>query len=93
MILGCYQQGFDGAQDRLQLFKVDLETEGGYDEPMDGCQYVIHTAAVVRMTAPKGEERSCIIDPSVNGVKNVLGNGSLWHKIQNAIRLEQLVEE
>lgn len=68
---------------------MDLETEGGYDEVLQGCQYLIHTAAVVRMTAPKGKERSFIIDPSVKGVRNVLGNEGLQHKIKRAIRLVQ----
>ncbi|GMH42956.1 hypothetical protein BSKO_10878 [Bryopsis sp. KO-2023] len=74
-----------GANERLMLFKADLEKEGAFDAPMEGCRFVIHTAAVVRMQAKKGRERAELIDPSLNGVKNVLGSVNRCKDVEKVI--------
>ncbi|CAH2066252.1 unnamed protein product [Thlaspi arvense] len=60
----------DGAKERLKLFKADLLEEGSFEEAINGCSYVIHTATPVSLDAvdPQAE----LIDPAVKGTLNVL---------------------
>ena len=74
---GCWQ-ALPGAGTRLKFFKASLEAEGSYDAAVQGCKYVLHMASVVRMSAARGRERELLIDPSVNGVANVLGMYHCW---------------
>ena len=54
----------------IRFFKADLLQNGSYDEPMKGCAVVFHTASpfTVDVKDPQKE----LIDPAVNGTKNVL---------------------
>ncbi|XP_006302493.2 cinnamoyl-CoA reductase 1 [Capsella rubella] len=60
----------EGASERLKLFKADLMEEGSFDEAIQGCDGVFHTASPVlfNVTDPQTE----LIDPAVNGTLNVL---------------------
>lgn len=55
---------------KLELFNADLMKEGSFDEAIKGATVVIHTAAVVTIVA-KDPQRD-IIDPAINGTKNIL---------------------
>ncbi len=54
----------------IRFFKADLLQDGSYDEPMKDCGVVFHTASpfTVDVQDPQKE----LIDPAVNGTKNVL---------------------
>jgi len=41
---------FDGAEERLHLFKADLLEEGSFDSAFEGCHGVFHTASPVLLT-------------------------------------------
>ena len=55
---------------KIRFFKADLLQDGSYDESMKGCAVVFHTASpfTVDVKDPQRE----LIDPAVNGTKNVL---------------------
>ena len=38
---------FDGAKERLHLFKADLLEEGSFDSAVEGCEGAFHTASPV----------------------------------------------
>ena len=38
----------DGAKERLHLFAADLVKDGSFDEMVDGCEGVFHTASPVK---------------------------------------------
>jgi len=59
-----------GADERLQLFAADLLDEGSFDAAFAGCDWLCHVAAAARLNA-KDPQRD-IIDPSIEGVRNVL---------------------
>uniref|UniRef100_A0A803P6F4 NAD-dependent epimerase/dehydratase domain-containing protein n=1 Tax=Cannabis sativa TaxID=3483 RepID=A0A803P6F4_CANSA len=61
---------FDGAKERLHLFKANLLEEGSFDYVVDGCEGVFHTASpvLVSVNNPQAE----LIDPAVKGTLNVL---------------------
>ncbi len=54
----------------IKFFKADLLDAGSYDEAMQGCQVVFHTASpfTVNVKDPQKE----LIDPAVNGTRTVL---------------------
>ncbi|CAN1316679.1 Phenylacetaldehyde reductase [Linum perenne] len=51
----------DGAKERLNLFKADLLDEGSFDNVVEGCEGVFHTASPAEL-----------VDPAVKGTLNVL---------------------
>ncbi|KAG2502117.1 hypothetical protein HYH03_000609 [Edaphochlamys debaryana] len=64
-----------GAAERLKLFKADLTgPEGSFDEAMQGCDYVIHTASPYIVNIKPGEAKARLLDPAVHGTASVLGS-------------------
>ena len=55
---------------KLELFEADLLEPGSLDAALDGCDYLVHTAAAVILAAPDPQKQ--IIDPAVKGTENVL---------------------
>lgn len=54
----------------IKYFKADLLEEGSYDESMNGCELVFHTASpfINKVDNPQRD----LVDPAVKGTKNVL---------------------
>ncbi|KAL6884564.1 hypothetical protein ACP4OV_010500 [Aristida adscensionis] len=65
-------RALDGAKERLHLFKASLLEEGSFDDAIDGCECVFHTASPFyhNVKDPKAE----LLDPAVKGTLNVLGS-------------------
>ena len=65
-----YVTGLPGAEDRLDLVAADLVTPGVFNQIVDGCEYVIHTASpyVTDVADPYGD----LVAPAVNGTLSVL---------------------
>lgn len=59
-----------GANERLELFKADLLTNGSFDAAIDGCDGVFHTASPLSFIYKNPQED--LIDPAVKGTLNVL---------------------
>jgi nucleoside-diphosphate-sugar epimerase len=57
---------------RLTIFEADLIAEGSYDKAMAGCEIVIHSASPFAIKGIEDAQKE-LIDPAVNGTKNVLG--------------------
>ncbi|CAH9118076.1 unnamed protein product [Cuscuta epithymum] len=57
----------EGAKERLKLVKADLSEEGSFDDAINGCQGVFHTASPVLAT-PNEE----MVKAAVEGTLNVL---------------------
>jgi len=56
---------------QLKLFKSDLLDIGSFDEPMQDCELVIHTASPFFITGIKNSEEE-LIRPAKEGTRNVL---------------------
>lgn len=67
----------------IKLFKADLLAEGSYAEAMKGCSVVFHTASpfTVRVKDPQKE----LIDPAVNGTRNVLEQASQTESVKRVV--------
>ncbi|KAJ4766547.1 Cinnamoyl-CoA reductase 1 [Rhynchospora pubera] len=64
----------DGAEESLQLFKADLLEEGSFDEIVDGCDCVFHTASPFVNDSDPVDPQAELIDPAVKGTLNVLAS-------------------
>ncbi|XP_010458233.1 PREDICTED: cinnamoyl-CoA reductase 1 [Camelina sativa] len=60
----------DGAKERLKLFKADLLAEGSFEQAIQGCDAVFHTASPVLFTVT--DPQTELIDPALKGTMNVL---------------------
>lgn len=56
--------------DQLKFFKADLLNDGSYDEAIEGCGVVFHTASPFTSTFKDAQKE--LVDPAVNGTRNVL---------------------
>lgn len=56
---------------KLKLFKADLLDFGSFDEPMQGCELVMHTASPFFITKIKNPEEE-LLRPAQEGTRNVL---------------------
>jgi dihydroflavonol-4-reductase len=65
-----YVTGLPGADERLELVSADLMTPGAFDNVVDGCEYVIHTASPY-VTDVEDPQRD-LVDPAVKGSLSVL---------------------
>jgi dihydroflavonol-4-reductase len=62
--------GLPRAAERLELVRADLLAPHSFDEPLDGCEYVIHTASpyIVDVDDPQRD----LVDPAVKGTTSIL---------------------
>ncbi|KMT14530.1 hypothetical protein BVRB_4g073000 [Beta vulgaris subsp. vulgaris] len=63
-------RSLDGAEDRLHLVPANLLAEGSFDDAVEGCEGVFHTASPFYhdVKDPQAE----LLDPAVKGTLNVL---------------------
>ncbi|EOA38267.1 hypothetical protein CARUB_v10009753mg [Capsella rubella] len=60
----------EGAKERLKLFKADLLEEYSFEQAIQGCDAVFHTASPVLFTVT--DPQSELINPALKGTMNVL---------------------
>ena len=70
--------------DTLSFYAADLEKEGSFDEAMIGAKAVIHAASPFKIEGIKDAKKE-LIDPAVNGTKNVL------HSVDKHQNIEKVV--
>lgn len=71
-------------------FAVGHATLYARARPVQGCDYVIHTASPYINGVPKAEVRQRLIEPAVKGTENVLGGYvGLWSRRQSVIAFLQ----
>ncbi len=58
------------ANDRLEFVSADLLQDSGWDQAVQGCEYVLHVASPFPLFAPKDEDE--LIVPAVQGTQRVL---------------------
>ncbi|XP_024985441.1 uncharacterized protein LOC112521044 [Cynara cardunculus var. scolymus] len=73
----------DGAKERLHLFKADLLQDGSFDDAVDGCDGVFHTASpfFTAVTDPQTE----LIEPALKGTLNVLASCSKASSVKRVV--------
>ncbi len=71
-------------QGRLKLFEADLLREGSFDAAMENAEYIIHTASPyvrAKLEDPQAE----IVDPAVEGTRNVLVSATRCESIRRIV--------
>ncbi|KAK4278650.1 hypothetical protein QN277_016471 [Acacia crassicarpa] len=78
----------DGAKERLRLIKADLQEEGSFDQAVEGCEGVFHTASPCYFDPidPQTE----LIGPAVKGTLNVLKSCAKSASVKRAILTSSL---
>lgn len=69
---------------RLDLFEADLLRHGSFNKAMKGCGLVIHTASPFVVANVKDAQRE-LIDPAVEGTRNVLLSASELSTVQRIV--------
>jgi dihydroflavonol-4-reductase len=70
MVREMVQSGGGEAGSRLSFVTADLESDSGWREAVDGCEYVLHVASLIPPTAPSHEDE--LIVPAREGTLRVL---------------------
>lgn len=63
----------EGQPGTLRLFAADLMKQGSFDEAMQGCEVVIHTASPFLLDGFT-DANEALVRPAVEGTRNVLGS-------------------
>ena len=75
---------------RLSLFKADLLEKGSFDEAMDGCELVIHTASPFLLTGFTDAEEA-LVRPALEGTRNVLDSVNRTKSVKRVVLTSSVV--
>lgn len=67
----------------IKYFKSDLLEPGSYEEAMDGCELVFHTASP--FTTDVKDPQKDLIDPAVKGTQNVLESANKTASVKRVV--------
>jgi dihydroflavonol-4-reductase len=67
----------------IKFFKADLLEEGSYDESMEGCELVYHTASP--FTLMVNNPQKDLVDPALSGTKNVLASVNQTSSVKRVV--------
>jgi dihydroflavonol-4-reductase len=74
----------------LKLFRSDLLESGSFDEPMSGCELVIHTASPFIIAGIKNPEDE-LIRPAKEGVRNILASANRTSTVKRVVLTSSVV--
>ena len=75
---------------KLKLFKADLLTPGSFDEAMNGCELVMHTASPFFITGIKNPEEE-LVRPAKEGTRNVLESANKNSTVKRIVLTSSVV--
>ncbi len=67
----------------LTLFKADLLQDGAFDEAMQGCGIVFHTASPYTLSV--ADPQKDLVDPALNGTRNLLGSVNRSESVERVV--------
>ncbi|WP_430817394.1 NAD-dependent epimerase/dehydratase family protein [Carboxylicivirga sp. RSCT41] len=73
----------DNAPGTIRYFKSDLLEQGSYDEAMEGCELVYHTASP--FTLDVHDPQKDLVDPAKLGTRNVLETANRSHSVKRVV--------
>jgi nucleoside-diphosphate-sugar epimerase len=88
--VGHLLKAAEGKTGKLTLFAADLKDENAFDEPMQGCGVVFHTASPF-LIQNVSDVQSQLIDPVVHGTKNVLETCSRTESVTRVVLTSSIV--
>ncbi|WED20539.1 aldehyde reductase [Vibrio sp. JC009] len=81
--VGYLQELADNSEGEITFFKADLLTEGSYDEAMQGCEVVYHTASPFFLDFKDPQKE--LVDPALKGTCNVLGSANRTESVKRVV--------
>ncbi|GAA3240619.1 NAD-dependent epimerase/dehydratase family protein [Actinocorallia longicatena] len=72
-------------QERLEIFEADLLRPGSFGPAMDGCRFVFHVASPFRMPEKIRDGRSEMLEPALEGTRNVLGTVAATESVERLV--------
>lgn len=75
---------------QLQLFKADLLDQGSFDEAMDGCELVMHTASPFILSGFTDAEEA-LVRPALEGTRNVLDSVNRTPSVKRVVLTSSVV--
>ncbi|OHX63988.1 NAD-dependent epimerase/dehydratase family protein [Flammeovirga pacifica] len=87
--VGHLIQAAEKAKGNIKFFKTDLLEEGAYQEAMQGCELVYHTASPF-VTDVKDPQRD-LVDPAVKGTANVLETANQVSSVKRIVVTSSVV--
>ncbi|OBJ50935.1 diaminohydroxyphosphoribosylaminopyrimidine deaminase [Mycobacterium sp. 1423905.2] len=75
---------------RLKLFKADLLEPGSFDEAMNGCELVMHTASPFLISGFKDAEEA-LVRPALEGTRNVLDSVNRTESVKRVVLTSSVV--
>lgn len=73
----------------LEVFEADLNEPGSFDEAISGAEIVMHTASPFFLN-DKNDPQKNLIDPAVNGTKNVLTSVNKFESVKRVVLTSSL---
>lgn len=71
------------ASGSIKYFKADLLTPNSYDEAMQGCELVIHTASPFSLSIK--DPQKDLVDPALKGTENVLNSANKTEGVKRVV--------
>ncbi|MBX7059837.1 MAG: NAD-dependent epimerase/dehydratase family protein [Leptospirales bacterium] len=75
---------------KLQLFAADLLQAGAFQEAMQGCQLVMHTASPFMITGIKDAQKQ-LVEPAVQGTREVLEEANRCVSVRRVVLTSSIV--
>jgi nucleoside-diphosphate-sugar epimerase len=75
---------------RLRLFKADLLEPASFDEAMDGCELVMHTASPFLLSGFK-DAQEALVRPALEGTRNVLDSVNRTQSVKRVVLTSSVV--
>ncbi len=69
---------------KIRFFKTDLLEEGSYQEAIEGCELIIHTASPFFYDLKKDPQKE-LIEPALNGTRNILESANKSSSIKRVV--------
>lgn len=67
----------------IKYFKADLLSEKSYDEAMEGCELVFHTASPFKIDVKDAQKE--LVDPAKLGTRNVLESANRTYSVKRVV--------
>lgn len=80
----------EAVPEQLKLFEADLMQDGSFDAAMENCDIVMHTASPYFLDVP-GDIQKELIDPAVDGTKNVLSSVNKVESVKRVVVTSSIV--
>ena len=74
----------------LNIFEADLMKDGSFDKAMENCELVMHTASPFFIQGVKDAQKE-LIEPAINGTRNVLESANRTTSVKRVIVTSSLV--